>query len=210
MKKIVLNLALIFFTTLSAAFAESPVLVISHLEGSAAVHRDGEEISASEGLVIRQGDELRSTEETVIDVVREGQWGYRLLGKANSRLAELGVKNIVEMDEGNIIVHIKEMTTGEEFELQTPIAVAAVRGTQFWGRVQPVEGNSTATIAVRQGSIELTLRATGETVTLGQGQAADMDEKSAPVQVRPAIDAEMQAMTQADAIQFGPQGEPNL
>lgn len=84
----------------------------------------------------------------------------------------------------------------------TPTAVAAVRGTQFWGRVNPAD--QPGIFAVREGSVEITVRATNESVTVEAGRAVVIAPGGESIEERAAAEGELGAMEQIDEINLEP------
>lgn len=67
------------------------------------------------------------------------------------------------------------------FEVVTPQAIAAVRGTQWAVDVQP---NKTSVLVLR-GRVAVNKVSTGQGVTLGKGQGVDADRGRSPLRVIP-------------------------
>ncbi|HXV18743.1 MAG TPA: FecR domain-containing protein, partial [Candidatus Omnitrophota bacterium] len=108
----------------------------------------------------------------------------------------------LKITKGNAILNLDKLPAQSSFKVETPTAIAAVRGTQFWGRVEAsLPENPVTTFAVRQGTVEIFAKSVEKTFTLEAGQALDIPavETTVPV-IRPALEGEMAAMAQADSI----------
>ena len=103
---------------------------------------------------------------------------------------------------GNAVLNLKKLSPASTFKVETPTAVAAVRGTQFWGRVDLQKAdNPVTTFAVREGIVTVMVKNAGKLFYLKKGQALDIPKNtSIAPSIRPALDAEMEAMKQASAI----------
>ena len=153
------------------------------------------------GMSCEAGDMLMTREGCHLDLVIGGQAGCRMLPNTTVAIASTrseGMKLLVA--EGNVVMNIKHLTGGSEFTIDTPTAVAAVRGTQFWGRVAGNETQTLTTFAVKEGSVRVTAKESGRTVDLTVGQAADLGSGPGEMLSRPATEQEMAAMKIADEI----------
>ena len=103
--------------------------------------------------------------------------------------------------EGNVVLNVKKLAPETRFSVETPVSIAAVRGTQFWGRVSGSETQSpVSTFAVREGAVEILAKSSDQRVTLQAGQAVDLAADTGSVQLRPALAQELEAMAVADQI----------
>lgn len=154
-----------------------------------------------QGTSCEAGDMLVTRAGTQLEIVVNGQIGCRILPGTTLAVGstrENRTKLLVA--EGNIVLNVKKLGENSEFTVDTPTAVAAVRGTQFWGRVAGGEGETISTFAVREGAVRITQKETGHLVDLSPGQAVDLGEVGAAPQARPATADEMSAMKIADEI----------
>ncbi|HTL70919.1 MAG TPA: FecR domain-containing protein [Candidatus Eisenbacteria bacterium] len=184
----------------SSALAEGTV--ITRIEGEASVVRQGQTLPATEGMTLQKDDTIIAPAGGGVDVNLNDQAGVRLLAASEGVLDGTGAAMKVRVTSGNAIMNLKKLPVGTTFELETPTAIAAVRGTQFWGRVDLTSAdNPVTTFAVREGSVEVLAKSTSEKFTLSPGQALDIpkDAATAP-SVREALTEEMNAMEQASSI----------
>lgn len=165
------------------------------------VNRDGIH-RAKPGMSCEAGDMVMTHEGCQLDLSVAGQAGCRMLPGTTVAVASVRPEIIkLVVAEGNVVLNVKKLASGSEFVVDTPAAVAAVRGTQFWGRVTGGESASpVTTFAVREGSVQIFDKASEQSVTLKAGQAADLAEHTGQPRLRAALPAEMNAMAVADQI----------
>ena len=106
------------------------------------------------------------------------------------------------LEKGNVVLNLDKLPEKSTFKLETPTAIAAVRGTQFWGRVMPTnkEGVMGTTFAVREGAVEITPLKSQQTYFVNKGQALFIPSDPTKTIERRALPEELKAMEQADAI----------
>lgn len=179
----------------SAAAGEAKVIA---LNGEAFVVNPDGIMRAKPGMVCAAGDMIMTREGCQLEVLFNGQIGCRFLPNTSAVVASVDAeKSKLIVAEGNVIFNIKSLSGGT-FMMDTPTAVAAVRGTQFWGRVAGGENETMTSFAVKEGSVSVLSKASGQSTTLNAGQAVDLGSGTTSVQVRPAAPAEMEAMKIAD------------
>lgn len=156
---------------------------------------------AKPGMSCAAGDMVMTRPGAVVDLVLNGQAGCRLLPDTTAAVAGMKDGNIrVLVAEGNIVLNVKKMPEGTRFLVDTPTSVAAVRGTQFWGRVAGNEGTAVTTFAVKEGGIRVRSKETGAEADLNAGQAVDLGPGQTGLSPRPATAAELDAMKAADEL----------
>ena len=182
----------------------SGIAVISYVEGGPQILREGKILDAKPGAECQTGDILKTpTPECHLDVAINGLAGCRLLPSSECVLSNASSSNMrLEIKSGNAILNLKKLPADSTFEVETPTAVATVRGTQFWGRVDAASPeNPVTTFAVRQGEVMILAKGVGENFYLKEGQALDIPKNAAAApSIRPALAEEMQAMEQASAV----------
>lgn len=187
-----------------AKFLWAQDIVVTRTQGEPSLIRNGLEIPAATGQTCRQGDILKTTPGCAIDIALNNLAGCRVLASSECAIetADKAATHL-KLVKGNAILNLDSLPKGTTFKVETPTAVAAVRGTQFWGRVNDaLPGNPVTTFAVREGQVEITDKTSASKYLLAPGQALDIprDQTLSPI-VRPALPEEMQAMSQADQIQ---------
>ncbi len=194
-------LAAFTFCTSALAYAEGNA-VISEVKGKAVVDRAGQSSPAVAGATLEKGDILRTEEGAQADVSMNGLAGFRLLASSDMTLEETEKTDMkLKIVKGNVILNLQKLPKDTAFAMDTPSAVAAVRGTQFWGRVDaPTPDTSVTTLAVREGTVAVTVKSSGEIFMIQEGQALDIPVGVSTAAIRKALDAEMAAMAQASDI----------
>lgn len=92
----------------------------------------------------------------------------------------------LDLEQGQVWLNVEGLAPGETLEVQTPDAVAAVRGTRFSVRVLPEGG---AVISTREGAVVVT--AAGSTVTVAAGMQSTILPGGAPGEPAPLSLAEL-------------------
>jgi len=203
MRKIItLIVTLTAFTFLGGVAYAKGDAFISRVQGKAAIDSDGRSYQAVIGSPLEKGDIIRTEKGAQVDVSMNKLAGFRLLASSDMTLEDIEKTDMkLKITKGNVILNLQQLPQDTAFAMDTPSAVAAVRGTQFWGRVDaPSPGASVTTLAVREGAVSVLVKSSGETVTLNPGQALDISLQGGPSAPREALKAEMGAMAQASEI----------
>ncbi len=149
------------------------------------------------GELINQNDTVRTQENSIMDLSLYGQVAIRLLGSTEFSAASLARDSMnFKIDNGNILVKVGRLRSGSRVAVESPTAVASVRGTQFWGQVNRAGGSGV--FAVREGAVEIHLKISQKDIVVTQGQAVDISADQLTIETRGAKDAEMHAMSQID------------
>ena len=198
---LILSFLFLFQTPL---FALGEKIIISHVAGQPQIIRDGKTIPAQAGASCQTGDILKTvTPECHLDVAMNDLAGCRILPSSECVIVNGSESSMrFQIKSGNAILNLKKLPANSTFEVETPTAIAAVRGTQFWGRVDANNiDNPVTTFAVREGMVNIFAKNVGKTFSLEKGQALDIpkDSSTAPV-IRPALETELKAMEQASSI----------
>lgn len=156
------------------------------------------------GMPLAQDDQISTGADGQLDIAINALVGCRLLPSTTCRIIQTQKDRMsLSVVEGNVILNLRQLPSNSSFILETPTAIAAVRGTQFWGRVIPggeaIQSPGT-TFAVREGTIQVIDKSSRKYFDLHQGQALDLSGQTLPV-IRPALDDELEAMKQAAEIQ---------
>ena len=204
MKKILSVFLLLFVAFLFqvSAHAQEEMMVLN-VQGNASIIREGQSLPASVGMACQKGDILKTGADCLLDVSMNRLAGMRVLASSECEVVGANKEAMnLKVTSGNVILNLEKLPSDSTFQLETPTAIASVRGTQFWGRVdlQKME-NPVTTFAVREGAIEVFAKSVGKSFTIEQGQALDIpkDETVVP-SVRPALAGELAAMEQASSI----------
>ena len=205
-KKFYLALASLFlyFPLLTA----SPLLAgdeasITSLEGKANILRNGQTLPARMGLPLEVGDEIQTESGGVVDFSMNSVAGGRVLAQSQCKLSDAKTESMaVRLNKGKLLLNLDKLSAKSSFKVETPTAVAVVRGTQFSVQVDAFKiENPTTTFAVRDGDIEVFTPATHETFTLHQGQAIDIPKELIKTpSVRQAIGNELRTLEQSSLV----------
>ncbi len=199
MKKTVAAFFLFILAALPAS-ADSPVGTVTTVTGDAAVERRGSFIPAVPGMEIRKGDVFQSGPGGSMDISLNDLAGCRILPSSEVNLEETASENMrLNVVSGNVILNLQKLPRASKFRVETPTAIASVRGTQFWGRVDSASGDAVTTFAVREGEVKVLARGARRNFRLKPGQAVDIPRSGRPVS-RKALEGEMQAMEQASTV----------
>jgi len=161
--------------------------VINFITGDVKIVSDGKTIAANAGDIITQGMTVKTGTKAIVDIYFEGSV-IRILEKSSVVMKEL-VKNLSDSKEltelyvenGQVFSKVtRKLTDGEKFRVNTPTAVAGVRGTEFL--VSEEEGKST--IACIEGKVAVKETASDDStfIDVEAGKEASV-EKGKPVSV---------------------------
>ena len=189
----------VFLTTgfVQGAQAAGANLKAVGVSGPVTVIRDGESMLIRNGDFLQSEDRVTTTGDSRLDIIKAGGWGYRLLQSSVCVIHDDGIKTEIEMFQGNVIFKVVP-TKGRNLTVRTPVVVAAVRGTQFWGQVTPAGASHNSIFAVREGDVELTVLKSGEQMMLKAGQAVDVLGEQGTANTREAKPAELEAIGQIE------------
>lgn len=124
-----------FFSPAYVAPLEAAVTV-SSAQGTVEVLRKGKWMPANRQTVFQEGDLIKTGQDAQIDISVNGKAGIRMTLGTELALKKLAANQTrFELKVGNIIANVKKYENDSKFEVETPVVVLAVRGTQFWGRV---------------------------------------------------------------------------
>ena len=176
-------------------------VVVTFLSGSATATSGGEERALAVAGTLSGQDRVTTGAGSVVDLVSSTQVAIRLLERSDFAVSDLLQDRMrVNVADGNILVKVGRLERGKSLDVVTPTAIASVRGTQFWGQVK--KGDASGVFAVREGSISVRLRKTGETIAIEKGEALQIEPGAASMKKRPAATAELQAMQQIDQLKL--------
>ncbi|WP_026054056.1 MULTISPECIES: adhesin Lsa19 [Leptospira] len=185
---------LFFFIVCKPKVLESSDAVVTFLRGKASIVETGKELSPLANVTEKQS--VKTDSDAVLDLTSK-LGSFRLLGGSTATLAALNADSAsFQVSEGNILIKASKLTKGQSLLVDTPTVVAAVRGTQFWGRVN--KKDETGTFAVREGAVEITRKSDNIKVLVEAGQAVDLKPGDKDLKTRAAAKEELAAMEQID------------
>jgi len=176
-------LLLIFLIYLTKSLAVvQRVAVVDSVAGKAEVlvHGEGEAAPLEVGKLVRAGDIVRTGADSSVEL-RWARWagGMRIRIGPSTRFAVTRAilnrsseeeESRVRVDEGTIWIRLRQALMGKsKFEVETPTAVAAVRGTVFQ---VTVAGDGSSTVSVWDGMVAVSGKGRQEVIVGGGSMAA--------------------------------------
>ncbi|MBM9500450.1 FecR domain-containing protein [Leptospira sp. 201903071] len=195
MIRFITAIAVLFFLNVcKPRVAESSDAVVTFLKGKASIVESGKELSPLANVAEKQS--VKTESDAVLDLTSK-LGSFRLLGGSTAKVESLNAETVsFQVSEGNVLIKASKLTKGQSLSVDTPTVVAAVRGTQFWGRVNGKE--ESGTFAVREGSVEITRKSDNAKVLIEAGQALDLKPGDKDLKTRNAAKEELSAMEQID------------
>lgn len=179
-------------------------IVVTGLTGSAEKSTQSGWEKTSPGDRIGENQLIRTLDNSTIDLSLFGQVGIRLLAGSEFNPASIAPSQMnFKMNNGNILVRVGKLSQGTGVSVETPTAVASVRGTQFWGQVN--RADRTGVFAVREGNLHIKSISSGAETDIEAGRAVDLTPGAEKLETRPAKEGELQAMNQIDDIKILPE-----
>ena len=175
MNRAALALAILAFVTVRASAQDATVAKVS---GPVSILAGGAKkfVAAKGGEGLLYGDVVRVGKGGVAQLTL-GDRGAVLLREETMLTLQGTARNTrLAFDFGEFLVGLrKKLSKGESFKVRTPAAVAAVRGTLFWGKSDKADKSVTYagfghTVAVTAAG-KTVLVEPGKTVTVAYGQA---------------------------------------
>ncbi len=125
-----LGLAVFFATEVMAAdFASEVMSVQGNVYVSSA---QGERHEVKRGDLLQQGDLIETEKNSYVDIAYDSEWNNLSRIKEDSRVVIQSVfPTTLDMTQGSIFSRLNQLPKNSTFMIQTPSAVASVRGTIF-------------------------------------------------------------------------------
>lgn len=129
--------------------------LVTYVEGSATVTRQGQKAAASIGMTILEGDVLSTSDNSFLEI----SWGEetRINLKADTvasldraTVSDLRLNARLSVNRGAVLGKVRKLSGADSFEVRTASTYCGVRGTYFL--VSAAE--DATTIAVREGSVK--------------------------------------------------------
>lgn len=187
----------------NSLWAAEAKMAVTGMKGDCQILREDASVAAKMGAECQKSDVIKTGEDGQMDVTWNGRLGCRVLPSTELALKDTNRDAmVVEVNAGNIILNVKSLPKESTFRVESPTAVATVRGTQFWGRVENSDPlNPVTTFAVRKGKVEIMDKNSSQTFFIKPGYALDIPkELNASPKIRKALPVEMDTMAQADNI----------
>lgn len=123
---------------------------ITILKGTVQVIKDGNTLPAKVNMILQKNDEIKTAKGTV-DLKIAGLGVFKLKKYTHLKLIELAKKNHLKLKNGKILLALDKLKKDTTFNVETPTAVAGIRGTSF---LVSTEGESTK-VGVLTGKVEV-------------------------------------------------------
>lgn len=169
-----LGLGIFFFQTRSPETVPSRALVMS-VRGQVSVQRAGASVTVHTGDILVEADRIETGPDSILDLAVSGH-AIRIMGQSTASVAELrrspdgSAKSVrMSLEKGGILSSAGKLAAKDRFEVQTPTAIAGVRGTRFL--VQISEGGTR--VRLFQGSV-MVQSEKGQERVLESGQAVQV------------------------------------
>ena len=167
---------LALFLACTSAFAAAECGSVTHIEGNGQVIRNGQPLTVLPDTPLQQGDLIRAPGNSSVEFSMNGVAGLKASNGAECEItkADLGEME-VQLELGDLTANLKKLPQRSSFRVQTPTAVATVRGTQFLSRVVLNSNNMPdSSFAVRDSIVDVTDKGSGKTFKVEKGQAIDI------------------------------------
>ncbi len=168
----------------ACATARAADAVIAKVTGQVYYRSAGSQkyVRAKGGEELLFGDRVRSGAGSVAQIVLSGDRGAVLLREDSSFVLEGDPDHtVLDFRIGEFLIGLrKSLTKQQTFQVRTPAAVAAVRGTLFWGKT---DENKTSTYAGLGHVIEVS--AQGKTVLVPAGLTTTVPFGAPPSEAKP-------------------------
>lgn len=164
------------FTLFATAAQAGQCGAITKTEGEPQLVRAGQTLPAVTGTPIEQGDVLRAPKGSRVDFSVNGIAGLSAAEGAECEVAKASESEMrIDLALGELRANIKKLPHNASFSVETPTAIAAVHGTQFTSVVSMNEQNlPDSSFIVRDSKIDVTVKSSGEKITLDEGLALDV------------------------------------
>jgi hypothetical protein len=167
----------------SNASAENPgaeTIVLKKIEGDVKIVRQGQAVAAEAGGLLRPGDQLLTGEKASAEIA-VGEWGRVNLGeKTTWSIETYSEKESVDFSSqlalGHLKAKLKKLPRGSSFQVQTPTAVAAVRGTFFGLWVYDLNGLLRTLLKVYDDTVHFSNSRGDQGYDVGEGESSTADE----------------------------------
>ena len=173
MRKPVLVLFIISLLALSSMVLADDGL-ITYFDGDVSIRRDNITIEADFGLPLFQGDILKTGSNSLLIIELNSKGELKLRGNTILILETTGKDTSLILNRGSVFSRVNRLVNGS-FSVRTPGMVAGVRGTEFfvaYGR--RVETEPDVWLCVNEGSVNVALTKTGESVIVKEGEGINI------------------------------------
>lgn len=171
------NIAAVVLLLASASWARAADAVIVQAKGQVYLQAkgSGRYVRVKGGEDMSYGDHVRAAADSVAQIVLSDRGAVLVRGDSSFTLSGDADHTLLNFRFGEFLIGLrKALLSTQSFEVRTPAAVAAVRGTLFWGKSDETKTTTYAgfghTIAVTARGQTVLVHA-GEKTTVAFGQA---------------------------------------
>lgn len=146
---------------------------------------DSRSLPVMKGMPLQQGDHIRTDADSSAEVSLDGGSLIEL-----SALSDFSLDNVqrgrtsFKLSAGTFLAKIKTLLPGQGLQVETPAAVAAVRGTEFGVQIDPEAPEETDVGVFDEGRVEVRGRS-GSSVTILPGQETKASQDRPPTRPFP-------------------------
>ncbi|GER93393.1 hypothetical protein A45J_1132 [hot springs metagenome] len=192
-----------FYISLFAVNAEASIGKITRMEGQVEILRDGKlpAIAAKVGDVINVKDIIRTKSNSKAEVVFNDGNVLKIAQRSRIDITEYSLdgqsKAVMDMPRGKVEAkvdkrvtqRIAESPTANKFEIRTPVAVAGVRGTEYF----TFHERGVTGVLVKEGRVETyNPKFPEQKVVVAAGHMTTVAENRPPAPPKPATEEEKQ------------------
>lgn len=164
---------------------------ITFYYGNSDILSSGEQMKPKLKMLLSSGDVITTSKSSRIDVQLENYGLIRINQNSkielNKILGQANQKVNVKMESGQMLCKLKKLDKENEFNIETPTAVAGVRGTTFL--VQSQEDGKNSEIAVDEGKVEVINKNEPEKKSIiNPNETAKIENKIRGLKIRKGIE----------------------
>ena len=144
---------------------------ITYLEGDVSIIRDDNEIFADFGTELFEKDSVRTGEDGLAIIDLNGTRTLKIKENSFMVLSETGNTTRLDLNSGSLFSKVRKLGGSSSFSVRTESVVAGVRGTEFFIAFgNTVEEKPDIWLCVNEGTVEVALPETEESVLVNQGE----------------------------------------
>ena len=198
-----------FLTVVALLFFSPPAHAgqcgtITKAAGEPQIVRNGQTLAASVGTPVLEGDIIRAPKGASADFSINGVAGLSAAEGTECEIAKATEDAMkIDLELGELRANIKKLPANSSFSVETPTAIAAVRGTQFTSIVRMnAQNRPDSSFVVRDNVVDVTVKGSRNKIALDQGKALDVPSTLPPggTQPREATGVELVNMEGASLI----------
>ncbi|HTL71128.1 MAG TPA: FecR domain-containing protein [Candidatus Eisenbacteria bacterium] len=188
------------------ASADAPYAALTKVQGDVQIVRGGQSSAAKEGAQLEPGDVVRTGPDGTADLSLDALAGCRVLPASECGISEHKKNEMrLKLSGGRAIFNLEKLPIDAEFKVETPTAIASVRGTQFSGNVLMGPRGARTTFSVRDDAIQILRleggKPVGDPVTVSAGFSCDISAGDfRTLTARQATGAELTVMEQSGSV----------